>query len=101
MDKATIKQRKTSKQQTEIEIDDSDEEAAYESNDKQRGAVFIEDVDSNMLSNKIKTPSTFVIILLIAVLILLAYEFGNLQKQINILHKENSEQVKLEHKLKD
>ena len=34
-------------------------------------------------------------------LVLLAYEFGNLQKQINILHKENTDQIKVESKLKN
>ena len=68
---------------------------------KEVGFLGIEGMNTALLTRHITAPSTFVIILLISVLFFLAYEFGNLQHQINVLHKENAEQIKLEHRLKD
>ena len=80
MDYASIKQRKTSSPGKDQRFDSSDEEAAYENSHKQENGAFgIEGLDSTLFTKQITAPTTFIIILLISVLFLLAYEFGNLQ----------------------
>ena len=105
MDNTTIKQRKTSPKKGQYEYDDSDEEAAYNSSSNPQGSsIFNSDgfnMDSKQILHQISAPSTFVIFMLVAVLVLLSYEFGNLQHQINALHKENKEQVVVEGRLKE